>query len=267
MTRIFDALRKSQPVRSAEPASPTPPAPAFAAGLSRPMAAPAPSYPARPVESQGAPLAESVELPENVVQQMTTLRVGLEAALPNRATRAIVFVSSLAGEGTTTVAHQFAWTLARDRSLHMLLVDLHAQRPTIEVDGSRRVARCRDDRADQPARAHGPEIAINLHAVPVPEEFRRSGVYAPATARELIESAAGSYDWVVLDGPPLLDSADGASLSAVGDGAIVVVQAGRTKRPVLGRGVELMRKAGANVLGSVLNRRQLEIPEFIYRRL
>ncbi len=178
-----------------------------------------------------------------------------------------MFVSSLSGEGTTTVAHQFAWTLARDRSLHTLLIDLQARRPTIEVDGGRRVATCRRAAGPERARGGGPEIAINIHAVPVPEEFRRSGVYAAAAARELVESAAGSYDWVVLDGPPLLDSADGASLSAVGDGAIVVVQAGRTKRPVLGRGVELMRKAGANVLGSVLNRRQLEIPEFIYRRL
>ena len=47
----------------------------------------------------------------------------------------------------------------------------------------------------------------------------------------------------------------------------MVVQAGRTKRPVLSRSVDLLRKAGARVLGTVLNRRRLEIPGFIYRRI
>jgi Mrp family chromosome partitioning ATPase len=56
-------------------------------------------------------------------------------------------------------------------------------------------------------------------------------------------------------------------LSAIADGVVLVVQAGRTKRPVLSRAVELVGKAGGRVLGCVLNRRQLEIPEFIYRRL
>ena len=69
------------------------------------------------------------------------------------------------------------------------------------------------------------------------------------------------------DGPPVLESPDAASLAAVADGVAIVVQAGRTKRPVLSRSVDLLRKAGAHVLGTVLNRRRLEIPGFIYRRI
>jgi Mrp family chromosome partitioning ATPase len=53
----------------------------------------------------------------------------------------------------------------------------------------------------------------------------------------------------------------------VAEGVVVVVQAGRTKRPVLARSIELLRKAGGRVLGTVLNRRRLEIPGFIYRRI
>jgi Mrp family chromosome partitioning ATPase len=36
---------------------------------------------------------------------------------------------------------------------------------------------------------------------------------------------------------------------------------------VVARAVELLRKSGARILGSVLNRRRMEIPGFIYRRI
>jgi Mrp family chromosome partitioning ATPase len=36
---------------------------------------------------------------------------------------------------------------------------------------------------------------------------------------------------------------------------------------VLARSADMLRKAGARVLGTVLNRRRLEIPDFIYRRI
>jgi len=57
------------------------------------------------------------------------------------------------------------------------------------------------------------------------------------------------------------------TLAALADGVVVVVQAGRTKRPVLTRSVDMVSRAGGRVLGMVLNRRRLEIPGFIYRRI
>jgi Mrp family chromosome partitioning ATPase len=48
---------------------------------------------------------------------------------------------------------------------------------------------------------------------------------------------------------------------------VLVVQSGIAKRPVVTRAADLLRRGGANVIGSVLNRRRHEIPEFIYRRI
>jgi Mrp family chromosome partitioning ATPase len=48
---------------------------------------------------------------------------------------------------------------------------------------------------------------------------------------------------------------------------VLVIQVGRSKRPVLSRAADLLAKAGSRMLGSVLNRRVHEIPEFIYRRI
>lgn len=265
MSRIFDALRKA----SAGRPEPLAPLPAMAPAPPPPVAPQRPAAP-RAERAAGAvrgyPLGLGVDLDDDIVQQMTTLRVGLESVLPDRHCRVIAFQSPQGGEGATTVAHQFAWTLARDRSLHTLLIDAHAARPTIEVDPAHRIATFRPA-PGAPAGGLEAGVAMNLHALPVPDEVRRAGVFSPAESRELVEVESGAYDWVILDGSPVLDSPDAPLLAGMADAVVVVAQAGRTKKPVLARTVDLLRKAGARVAGTVLNRRQLEIPEFIYRRL
>ena len=77
----------------------------------------------------------------------------------------------------------------------------------------------------------------------------------------------GSFEWVVIDGPSVVESPDAASLAAQVDGVIMVLHAGRAKRPVVTRAVDMLRKSGGRVLGTVLNRRVHEIPGFIYRRI
>jgi Mrp family chromosome partitioning ATPase len=223
--------------------------------------------PARALEpSRAAVLQQAVvrvhalaPLPEEIVREMTTLRVSLEATLLDHVPRAIMFVSSQAGEGTTAITTQFAFTVAQDRRVRVLIVDAHARRPAFD-------------------RSHGPDGGLahraasegrddGVDVLPLGAEHRDSGVISPGTAREALAALGASYDWVLFDGPPVLESPDAATLATVADGTVVVVQAGRTKRPVLARTVDLLRKTGARPLGTVLNRRRLEIPEFIYRRI
>lgn len=203
------------------------------------------------------------ELPADVVREMTGLRISLEAALTQRIPRIVMFIASQGGEGTSTVAAQFAQSLASDERLRVLLADAHVLRPAYEPDGSPTAAppvgatRRRPAQSDAP----GPDL------MPLSEESREAGNLTPDSLRASLDAVASGYDWIVIDGPPVLESPDAATLGAVADGVVVVVQAGRTKRPVLTRSVDLMNRAGGRMLGMVLNRRRLEIPEFIYRRI
>jgi Mrp family chromosome partitioning ATPase len=209
------------------------------------------------------PIREAAELPEDVAREMTRLRVSLESLLLDRASRSTMFVSAQGHEGTSTVAYQFAFTLARDPRIRTLLVDAHARRPTLALGAG-------EPAASGPSTAPGAARAGEARAVdgwPLAAQYHAVGLLSPALVREVVEWASGRYDWIVFDGPPVLESADAAPIAAVTDGVVIVVESGRTKRPVLQRAVELLRKAGGHVLGSVLNRRRLEIPEFIYRRI
>jgi Mrp family chromosome partitioning ATPase len=204
-----------------------------------------------------ARLAALPPLGDDVLREMSTMRVHLEAALPERSRRTVMLVSAQGGEGTTTVAAQLAATLARDGSIRVLLVDANGLRPALSMRVESELA----------SGAKGPGPSDHLHALPLPKELRGPAGIPPQALRQLLEPAEKAYDWIVVDGPPVLGSPDAAALAGVVDGVVVVVQAGRTKRPVLTRSIELLRKAGARVLGTVLNRRRLEIPGFIYRRI
>lgn len=260
MTRLFDALSKARtavPVRSTAPS--VPPVPTKAA----PAPAPHPVALDEPVRQRIVACRGLVELPVDVEREMTGLRISLEAALTQRIPRAVMFIASQGGEGTSTVAAQFAQSLASDERLRVLLVDAHVRRPAYGRDGS--------PAGGLPARVlshpRSPSDAPSPDLMPLGGDSHEAHTLTPSSLRESLEAIASGYDWIVIDGPPVLESPDAATLGAVADGVVVVVQAGRTKRPVLARSVDLMSRAGGRVLGMVLNRRRLEIPEFIYRRI
>lgn len=254
MTRIFDALKKAG---HAAPA----PAPLPVAAV-RGATAPAIREERAP-RVAGFPLAGAPLPDDDVLQQMSSLQVTLEAALPDRACRTIAFVSSQGGEGTTSVAHQFAAALARDERIRTVIADGHARNPSLLHDPEQRLVRLlRRDGAPRETR-----VAMNLHGWPLPGDVLDAGLFQPAAARVAIEALSASYDWVILDLPPALEAPDSAALAAIADGTVLVVRSGRTKRPVVTRAAELLRTAGARVIGTVLNRRRLEIPDFIYKRI
>ena len=69
----------------------------------------------------------------------------------------------------------------------------------------------------------------------------------------LINQWRTQYDRIVLDCPPLLGLSETASASRVADGVILVVKAESTARKDVIDANEVLRKAGAHVLGFVLN--------------
>jgi protein-tyrosine kinase len=267
MTRLFDALSKARSARpSREPvgapsqfASAAPPAPMK---VVRPTVE-RPPVPGAGVSRLIVPFTGAPALPDDVQRELTGLRISLEAALTQRIPRTVMFIASQGGEGTTTVAAQFAQALASDERLRVLLLDAHVRRSAYRSDGSPEGALPVPATPYRPGRSGAPRPDL----MPLPEVMREAHTLTPESLRESLDAVASGYDWIVIDGPPVLDSPDAATLSVVADGVVVVVQAGRTKRPVLTRSVDLVNRAGGRVLGMVLNRRRLEIPGFIYRRI
>ena len=82
----------------------------------------------------------------------------------------------------------------------------------------------------------------------------------------LIQDLEADYDLVILDTPPVLATADAATIASTVGGALIVVDGRRSDLEVLQvLGAELTR-AGGRVLGSVLNRTRSQPGHSILRR-
>ncbi len=75
------------------------------------------------------------------------------------------------------------------------------------------------------------------------------------------------FSHVLLDTPPLNESADALMLGKIADGVILILEANATRRQAALRTKEILESAGIRVLGAVLNKRTYPIPEWIYRLL
>jgi Mrp family chromosome partitioning ATPase len=75
----------------------------------------------------------------------------------------------------------------------------------------------------------------------------------PATLGAVLNQLKRDYDVIVLDTPPVLVSADAATLAASSDGVILVVRAGQTDRGAAELARQRVGAAGGRVLGAVLN--------------
>jgi len=70
---------------------------------------------------------------------------------------------------------------------------------------------------------------------------------------DILQLIRAEFDFVLLDGPPLLGLADARLLGKRADGVILVCRAGRTQGEELNEAWSLLRDDGANVLGTILN--------------
>ncbi len=75
------------------------------------------------------------------------------------------------------------------------------------------------------------------------------------------------FSHVLLDTPPLNESADALMLGKMADGVLLVLEANATRRQAALKAKEILESAGIKVLGVVLNKRTYPIPEWIYRIL
>ena len=295
MSRIYDALQKSQgenpstpPLVSPQPevaAAPVPPAvemppmmaedsaaatlsgvPAdVAAVLPRSVISSSPtdaSWLHVPAERVLRPLPQpeqrlvSIAEPDGVGAEMfRVLATRLAHMQRKRRLQRLLITSSESSEGKSVVATNLALALCRRPNERVLLVEADLRCPT---------ARTLLTSSFLPGIAEwsAGKLPVNdlLYRVnDLPLWFLSAGkaVEEPMPLLEsesfakLLEAIASSFDWVLLDGTPMLPMADAASLSRLSDGVLVVVREGRTRRRVLSKALRSIDES--KLVGMVFN--------------
>lgn len=168
----------------------------------------------------------------------------------------MVVTSCMPDEGKSTVSLNLA--VALSQHLRVIVVDADLRRPSIArltglndgvglsgiLTGRSSVADCLQDWRRGQLR-----VLTAGRIPPNPAELLDSEPMS-----RVLDELRGLADLIILDSAPLLPASDAAVLSRRLDGALVVVDAKRTKRQELQRGLEGLTLAGGNVLGLVLNK-------------
>lgn len=195
-----------------------------------------------------------------LVAQLTESIDSVRTALMHDSTskpRQVVLVTSpSAMEGRTTVASQLAASLAR-AGRRTLLVDGDLRRPALHglfdvplEDGLCEVLRAEAEVTDVVRATHAEGLWLMTAGY-----CDADAVHAMATdqIQPIFEKLRAEYDFVIIDGAPVLGLSDSLMIGQHCDGALLSVLRDQTSVPKIYQASELLRGVGVRLVGSVVN--------------
>ncbi len=192
-----------------------------------------------------------------VSEAFRSLRTNLEYASVQKPIRTLIVTSPEPSEGKTTVAVNLAAIYSQAKR-SVALVDADMRHPNVHRylglsnrDGLSNLFR---DRPDVPKvfrnKVDLPKLTIITTGSLPPNPAELLGSDRMSWILEELQSVA---DMVIIDTPPSL-VADAQVLSAKVDAVLIVIKPGKTGAEAARSSMELYRRAGARVVGVVLNR-------------
>ena len=179
-----------------------------------------------------------------------------------------MIVSSLPGEGKTTVAVNLAIAMAQHGTTCLVDADLRQGRVASELGITNAVGLSDVLASGGPlerACVRVPGLP-NLTVVPAhPGNPNAGQLICSETMSKILSELRSQFRFVVIDTAPLLPFADGRALSTLVDGLVFVGRSGITTHHVVRRSLELLEEVnGAPVLEFVLNAADITSAQYRY---
>lgn len=191
--------------------------------------------------------------------------------LPNPEQNVVQFISSQAGEGTSTLIREFALTVAQHNSKPVLLVEADFQQPSQARAFSLQAKPPLDYALKEGKPLNGVISQIeqsNLFLATLSTQFLRS-----LTKRSFFHStdmwkaARSQFSLILIDSSPVNISADSLTLCESVNGVILVVAAEQTRSAVVQNVKKQILRREGNLLGIVYTKKKFHIPKSIYKFL
>ena len=205
------------------------------------------------VRYEGKTLLESEVTPASR-EQYRRLAMTLHHAQAARDVKLVVVTSAIVSEGKTLTSSNLAVTLSDSYKKRVLLIDADLRRPAVHAlfglppgsglsDGL-----SADDGHTVSVRQVSPRLAILPAGRPTSDPM---GGLTSERMQRLLEDARESFDWVIVDTPPVTLLPDANLLAAMVDGTLLVVRAGHTSYELVQRAADSIGRE--RILGIVLN--------------
>ncbi len=206
-----------------------------------------------------ARLNEKVVIDQNMNsasrEQYRRLAAVLHDAQSTAGLQVVMVASAVAGEGKTLTASNLALTFSESYQKRVLLIDGDLRRPTLHsvfrLDTASGLADGLLSTTDTKMLVR--QVSTRLAVLPAgrPSSDPMAGLTSERMKR-LLDEARQSFDWVILDTPPVMLLPDAHLMSSMVDGAVLVVRAASTPHELVRRASDAVGRS--RILGVVLNR-------------
>jgi capsular exopolysaccharide synthesis family protein len=192
---------------------------------------------------------------QSTVEQYRKLAGTLHHAQVERDLKVVMVSSAVSGDGKTLTSTNLALTLSESYRRRVLLIDADLRRPSVHQVFQLNNSRGLTDSLTAPTDRRLPLVQaspyLSLLLAGRPDSDPMSGLTSDRMHR-LISEAAATFDWVVIDTPPVVLLPDANLLAAMVDAAILVIGAGKTPYKLITRAIDALGRK--KILGVVLNR-------------
>jgi capsular exopolysaccharide synthesis family protein len=185
-----------------------------------------------------------------------TLRTNLLYSFTDNPPKSILLTSPGPGEGKSLTCANLGVVLAQ-ADKRTFIVDCDFRRPAIhKLFGLKPTWGIADVLVGESSLQEvwteptpGLKVASVGYIPPNPAELLSSRHFS-----EFLASVRQEFDYVLLDAAPLAAVSDAAIVAVQADGVLFVVDAQKTRKQAVQRGIRSLEAVGANVLGTVMNR-------------
>ncbi|HUQ18022.1 MAG TPA: polysaccharide biosynthesis tyrosine autokinase [Gemmatimonadaceae bacterium] len=194
-----------------------------------------------------------------------TLRTNLIFSQSVQTLRTVVVTSASPGEGKTTTAANLAVSFAH-HGMRVLLIDCDLRRGRVHKifeiprdPGITELVLGREEAETviKQTTVTGLYVISSGNLPPNPSELLGGD-----RMRKILTSLSEGFDLIIVDTPPLLAASDGAILSTLADGVVVVLRAGSTESDAAQQAIQQLMGVGARVVGAVLNDPDAKVPTY-----
>jgi protein-tyrosine kinase len=189
------------------------------------------------------------------VEQYRRIAAVLHHLQAERGTKVLMVASAGVGEGKTLTAANLALTLSESYRRRVLLIDADLRRPSLSaifhLQSSRGLSEKLRGESDGPLRVL--ELSDSLALLPGgrPDSDPMAGLTS-GRMRDIIQQAGESYDWVILDTPPVALQPDASLLAAMVEATVFVIATGMTPAAAIEEAIDAVGRE--KIVGVVLNR-------------
>ncbi len=199
-----------------------------------------------------------------------SVRTALQFSTASGVPRLLTVTSAMPGEGKTTTALSLAIQFAQ-AGKRTLLIEADLRKPSLHrslrLDNQVGLTNYLAGGEAQPVDIAKPTDIPNLFVIPSgPLPPNPAELLSSARMIELLTLAAGKFDQVILDSPPLLGLADTLIIGNLCEGTLLTVEMGATPRGYVQGALKRLRGARVHVLGAILTKLEARAGAYGYYR-